>query len=141
MRFRLATIAVAAALTLALGAAWADACGGGPSPLNLRAPATLNGALRAVFLKAHPQLSSEQVAGPIPGRTYYGSYGDLHAVATFQVAGHHAYPSVFWKLGKTPWRFVKDTHGGVGIWQVSPDLLTLWGFTQWRHTDFYVEPR
>jgi hypothetical protein len=99
--------------------------------------------LRTLFLRAHPGLRAEDVAGPLPGRTYYGTNGDFHAVATFQVAGHLARPAVFWKLGavKSTWRFVRDTHGGVRETDVSPDLLLLWGFHQWRHGPYYVEPQ
>jgi hypothetical protein len=133
-------LAVLVVLGVAFGSATAVACGDG-TPENLLAPASLHSTLRTVFLKAHPTLRSQDVAGPLPGRTYYGTEGDFHAVATFQVAGHRAYPSTFWRSAGHPWRFSHDTHGGVRIWDISPDLLRMWGFTQWRHSPYYVEPR
>jgi hypothetical protein len=140
MHVRLAVPILVLALAGSAGAAVANACGG-PAPDNLQAPATLRATLRAVFLAAHPRLSAADVAGPLPGRTYYGSYGDFHAVATFEVTGHLARPTVFWSGDGRTWKFHKDTHGGVGIWDVSPDLMKLWGFTQWRHSPYWVEPR
>jgi hypothetical protein len=137
----LRALAVLVVLGLSSGSTAAVACGGGATPENLLAPATLHSTLRAVFLKAHPGLRSEEVIGPLPGRTYYGKQGDFHAVATFRVAGHPAYPSTFWRNAGHPWRFSHDTHGGVGVWDISPDILRMWGFTQWRHSQFYVERR
>src|SRR4051812_19558367 len=110
MHRRLVVLAVSLAATGA-AAATAAACGGGPE--NLVVPAGMRSELRAVYLRAHPNLHAEDVAGPLPGRTYYGENGDVHAVATFQVAGHPAHPSVFGKLDeKSPWRFARETHGG-----------------------------
>jgi hypothetical protein len=140
MHRRLAVLALCIA-TAGGAVATATACGGGST--NLRVPAGMRTELRTLFLRAHPGLRAEDVAGPLPGRTYYGTNGDFHAVATFQVAGHLARPAVFWKLGavKSTWRFVRDTHGGVRETDVSPDLLLLWGFHQWRHGPYYVEPQ
>jgi hypothetical protein len=137
---RLLALVSALVVAASLGTAVAVACGGG-DPMNLHAPATLRPALRAVFLKAHPNLRAEDVYGPIPGRTYYGTEGDFHAVATFEVAGHLAEPSVFWSMDGKQWKFVKDTHGGVSWNDVDPMLMALWGFKQWQHTHFWVEPR
>jgi hypothetical protein len=140
MHRRLAVLALCLATT-GVAVATAAACGGGPS--NLRVPAGMRSDLRSVYLRAHPALRAADVAGPLPGRTYYGTNGDFHAVAMFEVAGHPARPAVFWKLGRpgNTWRFVRDTHGGVRETDVSPDLLLLWGFTQWRHGPYYVEPQ
>jgi hypothetical protein len=140
MHRRLAVLVLCLAAT-GVAVATATACGDGAT--NLRVPAGMRTNLRAVFLRAHPALRAEDVAGPLPGRTYYGINGDFHAVAMFQVAGHPARPAVFWKLdaGKSTWRFVRDTHGGVRETDVSPDLLLRWGFTQWRHGPYYVPPR
>jgi hypothetical protein len=66
--------------------------------------------------------------------------GDFHAVATFQVDGHAAYPSTFWRNTEA-WRFSHDSHGGIRNTDISPDLMRLWGFAQYRHSPFYVEPR
>src|SRR5207245_5804744 len=98
-------LAVLVVLGLSSGGAAAVACGGGVPPENLLVPASLHSTLRAVFLKAHPGLRSDDVTGPLPGRTYYGKQGDFHAVATFQVGGHPAYPSTFWRSAGRPWRF------------------------------------
>jgi hypothetical protein len=140
MRRRLVVLALCLA-TAGVAVATATACGDGAT--NLRVPAGMRTQLRAVFLQAHPGLHAEDVAGPLPGRTYYGTNGDFHAVAMFQVGGRAARPAVFWKLGavKSTWRFVRDTHGGVRDTDVSPDLLLLWGFRQWRHGPYYVEPQ
>jgi hypothetical protein len=140
MHRRLAALALCVAAT-GVAAATAAGCGGGP--VNLRVPAGMRTELRAVYLRAHPGLRAADVAGPLPGHTYYGTNGDFHAVAAFQVRGRAARPAVFWKLGavKSTWRFVRDTHGGVRETDVSPDLLLLWGFTQWRHGPYYVPPR
>ena len=140
MRRRLAVLACCITAT-GVAVATATACGGGP--INLRVPTGMRTQLRTVYLRAHHGLRAEDVAGPLPGRTYYGTNGDFHAVAMFEVAGHPARPAVFWKLGagKSTWRFVRDTHGGVRETDVSPDLLRLWGFTQWHHGPYYVPPR
>jgi hypothetical protein len=140
MHVRAVAALAVAALVTATGATVAQACGGG-DPMNLTVPVTLHSTLRAVYLKSHPALRSEDVVGPLPGRTYYGSYGDFHAVATFQIKGQPAYPATFWRNFGHGWRFSHDTHGGVRIWDISPDLLRLWGFHQWRHSPYYVEPR
>jgi hypothetical protein len=140
MRSRLVVLALCVA-TAGVAVAAATACGDGAT--NLSVPVGMRTELRAVFLRAHPGVRAADVAGPLPGRTYYGTNGDFHAVAAFQVAGHPARPSVFWKLGNrgSSWRFVRDTHGGIRETDVSPDLLLLWGFTQWRHGPYYLPPR
>jgi len=58
------------------------ACGDGPwMGENLVATPGVKAALRSAYVRAHPGAA---VAGPIPGRTYYGSYsGTRYAVATF----------------------------------------------------------
>ena len=124
---------------LAVGAASASACGGGPMFENLLAPSTLKGQLRATFLAAHPGLQSADVVGPYAGHTYYGSDGtdQFWAVATFQIPGHPARPTVFWRHQKA-WRFVRDTHGGVSPTMVPYDLIMSWGFRHWRHSPYYV---
>lgn len=140
MHRSLAVLALCVA-TAGVAVATAAACGDVP-PQNLHVPAGMRTELRAVFLRAHPALRAEDVAGPLPGHTYYGGNSDFHAVATFQVGGHLAHPSVFWKLNaKSAWRFVRDTHGGVRETDVSPSLLLVWGFSQWRHGPYYVPPR
>jgi hypothetical protein len=141
MYIRVAAVLTLATLVAAASASVAESCGGGPSPENLAAPATLRTTLRSVFLKAHPSLRSEDVAGPLPGRTYYGTMGDFHAVATFEIKGRPAYPSTFWRNAGHPWRFSHDTHGGIRNTDISPAIMALWGFAQWRHSSFYVEPR
>jgi hypothetical protein len=138
MHVRAVVTLVLAGLTL--GAAGATACGDG-SYENLVAPVTLHGNLRATYLNAHPRLTSAEVSGPIAGHTYYGSdQGDIYyAVATFQVAGHPAHPSVFWRHRKA-WRFVRETHGGISDMAVPAGLKYEWGFAQWpRNQQLWVE--
>ena len=141
MHVRAATAFAVAALAAGAGASVAQSCGGA-RPENLRAPSTLRATLRAVFLKSHPSVRSEDVIGPLPGRTYYGAEGDFHAVATFQVKGQPAYPRSFWRGSmKDAWHFSHDSHGGIRDTDIDPMLMALWGFTQWHGTRFYVEPR
>jgi hypothetical protein len=114
---------------LTLGAATAAACGGGPGYLNLVTPVTLKPNLRAIYLKAHPHLTSAEVVGPIAGRTFYGSDGtdQYWAVATFAAKGNRPRPTVFWQH-KHAWHFVQDSQGTVCETAVPYGLLYLWNF-------------
>jgi hypothetical protein len=108
------------------------ACGGGWMGVNLVVKPGTKAALRAAYLAAHP---GAEVGGPVPGRTYYGSYsGTRYAVATFG-----RYPTIFRTDGHGRWRVRRETHGGVCTNVVPIDLITVWSLEHWG-SRCYVEP-
>src|SRR5712691_6751358 len=133
-------VAIAAAVTLAGFAGRAVACGGDPTPVNLVATPAVKAALRTAYLEGHRQIDPAQVSGPLPGRTYYGSFGgDGYAVATFAVRGQAQYPTILMHHPKWKWHVVRDTHGGVCARFVPPPLIGIWYLEQWRKTDCFLE--
>jgi hypothetical protein len=110
------------------------ACGDGPwMGENLVATPGVKAALRSAYVRAHPRVS---VAGPVPGRTYYGSYsGTRYAVATFG-----AYPAIFQTDARNRWRVIRETHGGICTDVVPSELIQVWSLQRWN-ARCYVEPR
>jgi hypothetical protein len=122
------------------------ACGDGAIPAhNLRATAAVKAGLRTAFLAAHPGLRPAQVSGPVSGQTYYGRLGDASgeqfALATFAVAGRAgAYPSIFTRAPHQAWRDLRDTHGGICLAYVPPEMVHHWWLEHWSGS-CYVLPR
>ena len=130
----LRTLAAAAVATGAL-AGPVLACGGGWMGVNLVAKPGTKAALRSAYLAAHPGLSPSRVGGPVPGRTYYGSYsGTRYAVATFG-----AYPTIFRTDQHGRWHVRRETHGGICTNVVPIDLIMAWSLEHWGGRCF-VEP-
>jgi hypothetical protein len=108
-------------------------CGDGWMGENLVATPGVKTALRTAYVRAHPRVP---VAGPVPGRTYYGSYsGTRYAVATFG-----AYPTIFQTDGRNRWRVIRETHGGICTDVVPSELIKVWSLQHWS-ARCYVEPR
>jgi hypothetical protein len=128
--------AVGAALLVAaaVAAPVSAGCGDGHwMGVNLVATPRVKAALRAAYLRAHPGAA---VAGPVPGRTYYGSYsGTRYAVATFG-----SYPTIFQTDGRNRWRLIRETHGGICTDVVPSELISVWWLERWDGRCF-VEPR
>ena len=111
---------------------WADCGDGHWMGVNLVATTEVKAALRSAYVRAHPGAA---VAGPVPGRTYYGSYsGTRYAVATFG-----AYPTVFQTDGRNRWRVIRETHGGICTDAVPSALISVWWLEPWDSRCF-VEP-
>ena len=126
-----------AAATVATGALAGPvlACGGGWMGVNLVVKPGTKAALRSAYLAAHPELSPSRVGGPVPGRTYYGSYsGTQYAVATFG-----AYPTIFRTDFHGRWHVRRETHGGICTNVVPVQLIAVWWLEQWSDRCF-VEP-
>jgi hypothetical protein len=99
--------------------------------------------LRDAYLRAHPGISPDRVAGPVAGRTYYGAIDrDRYAVATFTVDTHLQYPTILERHFNRPdhWHVVRDTRGGICGRYIPENLIFAWSLTQWRQTDCYLEP-
>ena len=141
----LRTLAAAAVATGAL-AGPVLACGGGWMGVNLVAKPGMKAALRSAYLAAHPGLSPSRVrdrllsggtvnGGPVPGRTYYGSYsGTRYAVATFG-----AYPTIFRTDQHGRWHVRRETYDGICTNVVPIDLIMAWSLEHWGGRCF-VEP-
>jgi len=125
-------IVLAAAAAIAAPAALA--CDDGGPPVNLLATPAVKAGLTAAYAAAHP---STRVAGPAPGRTWYGRHeGYEFAVATFG-----AHPSVFSRSPGGRWHLDRDTHGAVCANLVPVALLAAtWSYGHWAR-QCYVEPR
>jgi hypothetical protein len=134
-------VAIAVAVGLAGFAGRAVACGDGPAAENLVATPSVKAALRNAYLEAHRQVDPAQVSGPLPGRTYYGSFGgDWYAVATFAVAGRAPQPAILMHHPRWKWHVVRETHGGVCARFVPEPLIAIWYLERWRGTSCFVEP-
>jgi len=113
------------------------ACGDGPwMGVNLVATPSVKAALRSAYIRAHPEVTAQQVGTPVSGRTFYGSYSDTrYAVATFG-----AYPTIFRTDFRGRWHVARQTHGGVCTDVVPVELIKVWWLEHWRG-GCYVEPR
>jgi hypothetical protein len=130
-------------VTALAGAGTALACGGDPMPQNLTIRPAVKADLLAAYVRAHPGLDASRIAGPVRGRTYYGSIdGDRYAVVTFTVDAHLRYPAILERHDNRPdqWHVVRETHGGICGRYVPQPLVQAWGLMQWRHGECYVEP-
>ena len=137
MRVRLFSLVGLAAFVLAAGSAFA--CGDEP-PANLVASPDTKASLRTAYLRAHRAWRPSQVAGPVRGATYYGSYGGTEfAVATF-VTPAAAFPTIFERTPGGGWHAVRDTHGGICTNWVPLELIRAWSLRHWGGRCF-VEPR
>jgi len=116
------------------------ACGDDWMGVNLAASPDVKRALRSAYLSAHPGLDAHQVAAPVSGHTYYGSYsGTRYAVATFGVGAAPAYPTIFRTDVRGRWHVRRQTHGGVCTDVVPAELIKVWWLEHWRGPCF-VEP-
>jgi hypothetical protein len=132
---RLLTLAAAAGTAAAL-AAPVLACGDGWMGQNLIATPNVKSALRAAYLRAHPEYAPSQVGMPAPGKTYYGSYsGTRYAVATFGT-----YPTIFRTDRHGRWHLRRETHGGICDQVVPLDLLIGHWWLQRYDAHCYVLP-
>jgi hypothetical protein len=112
---------------------WADCGDGHWMGQNLVATRGVKVALRSAYVRAHPDAA---VAGPVPGRTYYGRYsGTRYAVATFG-----ARPTIFQTDSRNRWRVIRETHGGICTDVVPSELIKVWSLQRWN-ARCYVEPR
>ena len=96
---------------------------------NLVATPSVKAALRAAFLKVHPKLPPAKVAGPLKGRTYYGSYqGKEYALAVFSIPrfGTQDQPELFRRPAGGTWRDLGDTGGDVCPPYVPLALIKVW---------------
>jgi hypothetical protein len=135
MRVRLVSIGLVA-FAFATGSAFA--CGDEP-PANLVASPATKAALRVAYLRSHTGWQPEHVAGPVRGRTYYGTYGGTEfAVATF-VTPASSYPTIFERTPGSNWHAVRDTHGGICTNWVPRELIRVWSLRHWGGSCF-VEP-
>ena len=135
MRRLLALIALSAAVP---AVALAD---GGAK--NLIATPAVKAALRASFLKTHPDLAPAKVAGPIKGRTYYGSYhGKEYALATFSIPrfGTQDQPEIFTRPSGRAWKDLGDTGGDVCVPWVPLTLIKVWQLKSSGNAGCYYEP-
>ena len=74
---------------------------------------------------------------PLSGRTYYGRAYDMdYAVATFAAAGK---PTIFGRAGRSSWRVIRQTHGGVCTRFVPIELIQTWSLEHWGGS-CYVQP-
>jgi hypothetical protein len=120
---RLLAIAAGVGVAAAL-AAPVLACGDGWMGENLVATPGVKAALRATFLRAHPEYSSAQVGAPVSGRTYYGSYSNTrYAIATFAVGSGPSYPTIFKTDRHGRWQVRRQTRGAICESYVPLDLL------------------
>ena len=118
---------VPAAVAAGVLAAPVLACGDGWMGVNLRATPGVKSALRSAYLGAHPGVSRAAVGSPVSGRTYYGSYsGTRYALATFQVGGAAAYPTIFRTDAGGHWHVRLQTRGEVCSDVVPIDLIRVW---------------
>jgi hypothetical protein len=98
---------------------------------NLTATPAVKAALRSAFLAAQKPPKRIGVEGPLPGKTYYDSYGvTRYAVATFSVPtfGTQDQPELFKQLPGEAWIDEGDTGGCISSSIIPVPLLTLWGF-------------
>jgi hypothetical protein len=96
---------------------------------NLVATPSVKAALRTAFLHAHPKLPPAKVAGPLKGRTYYGSYrGREYALAVFSIPrfGTTDQPELFRRPAGGAWRDLGDTGGDVCPPYVPLPLIKVW---------------
>lgn len=103
-----AAVAVACAVAGTASAATA------PVARNLVATPAVKAALRAALVARLPVTQREKVRGPLPGRTYYGSYGPTRyalAVFSFPGTGTTDQPEVFDRPPGKPWQDRGDTGG------------------------------
>jgi hypothetical protein len=100
-------------------------CGDGPGePLSyLVATPAVKAGLLAAYLKMHPELARKQVVGPLPDRTFYGSYGGEYAVATFAVSGHVTAPVIFNGDMGSYWNVLRETLGGICLSVLPRELV------------------
>ncbi len=142
MRRSLALILISSlALVSAAAATAGGGCGDGSyAPLSyLVATPAVKSQLLGAFLRHHPKLSRSEVAGPLPGHTYYGSDGVDFAVATFSVASHTTAPVIFTGDMGSEWKLDKQTHGGICARDVPKELIVgIWHMRLWG-SSCYVE--
>ena len=138
MRVRLVSTIGLAIFSLAAGSALG--CGDEP-PANLVASSATKAGLRSAYLRAHRAWRPEQVAGPVVGTTYYGSYGGTEfAVATF-VTPDSVFPTIFERTPGNGWHAVRDTHGGICTNWVPLELIRTWSLRHWGGRCFVEAPR
>jgi hypothetical protein len=142
MRRSLALVLISSlVLASAAAATAAGGCGDGSyAPLSyLVATPAIKSQLLAAYLRHHPKLTRAEVAGPLPGHTYYGSDGVDFAVATFSVAGHTTQPVVFTGNMGIEWEVYRETHGGICAPGVPKALIVqVWQMRLWGGS-CYVE--
>ena len=134
MKRHLRAFCLAGLVAAATAAPVSAGCGDGHwMGVNLVATPGVKAALRTAYVRAHPH---EPVAGPAPGRTYYGSYsGTRYAVATFGT-----YPTIFQTDLRNRWRVIRETRGGICRDVVPSELIKAWSLRRWDSRCF-VEPR
>jgi hypothetical protein len=111
----------------ALLAAASTAGAATPVARNLVATPSVKSALRATLLARLPVAERAKVRGPLPGRTYYGSYGATRyalAVFSFPRTGTTDQPEVFVKRPGTQWVDRGDTGGCLA--KIPAPLLRVW---------------
>ena len=132
---------IVATIAAAICAAPVLACGDEPMAVNLVATPAVKAGLRSAYLRAHPGLAPARVAGPAPGRTYYGDHaGTLYAVATFGTGSRPAQPTIFRADAHGRWQVRRQTHGGICTDVVPLELIAVWWLEHWGGRCF-VEPR
>lgn len=93
---------------------------------NLRATAAVKRDLRVAFMAAHDGFADGEVAGPLPGRTYYGAAGSTEwAVATFSLVstGTTDQPETFQRPAGGAWADLGDNGN---LCRVPRPLIRMW---------------
>jgi len=103
------------------------AAGTAPVARNLVATASVKAQLRATLLARIPAEQRSKVRGPMPGRTYYGSYGPTRyalAMFSFPRTGTTDQPELFVKPSGKAWQDRGDTGGCLS--RIPAALLHVW---------------
>jgi hypothetical protein len=103
------------------------ACGDEWMGENLVVTPRVKDGLRSAYLAANPALRLDRVRGPMPGRTYFGSYsGTRYALATFKTSSRPAYPTIFRTDARGRWHVRQQTRGEICTNVVPTDLVMVW---------------
>jgi hypothetical protein len=120
---RVRALLMLVALLIAASTAGAAA----PVARNLVATPAVKSALRTTLLARLPAAERAKVRGPLPDRTYYGSYGATRyalAVFSFPHTGTTDQPEVFVKRPGKRWVDRGDTGGCLA--KIPAPLLRVW---------------
>jgi hypothetical protein len=107
-----------------VASAWAEGDAGPGEPLsNLIATPTVKANLLKAYRVAHPTLAGKRIVGPLPGRTFYGSFGGEYAVATFAISGQVTTPVIFDRYPGSAWNVLQETHGRICLSFLPQELV------------------
>ena len=111
-----------------VASAWAEGDAGPGEPLsNLVATPTMKAELLKAYRVAHHKLAGRRIVGPLPGRTFYGSFGGEYAVATFAISGHVTTPVIFDRYPNSAWNVLSETNCTICLSVLPQELVvSIW---------------